>query len=213
MYRKPRYNIIREPPKDVETNAKIEETMVGSMTRGAQISRGQPRDRAPPFSSSSNRASASRINEPFHAPRNDKRLALSTTVDDPQNPTECTETWHHDKVADHELEDEDYDPEADEVPSFEDYIDGLFAVQEAEGPNNDKERKDTDYWNVTTIKDGVRKEARLSVKEAIALPPTTKIILPFNKELQLIGQAARLFSGFLGILGADYSNFPICEES
>ncbi|RYR43783.1 hypothetical protein Ahy_A08g040183 [Arachis hypogaea] len=148
---------------------------VGSMTRGAQISRGQPRDRAPPFSSSSDKAPASRINEPFRAPRNDKRLAPSTTADDLQNPIECIEIRHCDEVAYHKLEDEDYDPEADE--------------------------------------DGVRKEARMSVKEAIALPPTTKILLPFNKELQPIGQAIRLFSGFLGSLGADYSNFSICEES
>ncbi|RYR15188.1 hypothetical protein Ahy_B04g071914 [Arachis hypogaea] len=45
---------------------------------------------------------------------------------------------------------------------------------------------------------GVRKESKLSVKKAIALPSNTKIILLFNKELSL---------------GADYSNFSICEES
>ncbi|QHO08516.1 uncharacterized protein DS421_14g473330 [Arachis hypogaea] len=115
-------------PKDVRTNAKTEETTVGSMIRGSQISREQPRDRTPLFSSSSNRAPSSRINESFCALHSDKRLALSSTVDDPQTPTECIDTWHHDEVADHQLKDEDYDPEADEVSSFDDHIDDLFTA-------------------------------------------------------------------------------------
>ncbi|RYQ95041.1 hypothetical protein Ahy_B08g090026 [Arachis hypogaea] len=164
MPRKPWYNIIREPPKDVGTNADTEETTVGSMTRGAQIS-------------------------------------------------QRTETRHHDEVADHQLEDEDYDPEADEVPSFDDHIDDLFATQEAEDHNNNEKRKDTDYWEVIVIEDGMRKVSKLSVKEAIALPSNTKIIFPFNKVLQPIGQVAGLLSGFLRSLGADYSHFPIYEES
>ncbi|RYR08083.1 hypothetical protein Ahy_B05g075632 [Arachis hypogaea] len=120
------------------------------------------------------------------------------------------------------LEDEDYDPEADEVPSFDDHIDDLFVAQEVEGQHNNGKRKDTDFWEVTVIvilfpihflEDGVRKASRMSVKEAIALPSNTKIVLPFNKELQSIGQAAGLFSGFLRSLGADYSQFPICADS
>nr|XP_025681027.1 uncharacterized protein LOC112782714 [Arachis hypogaea] len=63
------------------------------------------------------------------------------------------------------------------------------------------------------LEDGVRKASRLSVKEAIALPSNIKIVLPFNKELQLIGQATGLFSVFLGSLGVDYSHFPICANS
>nr|XP_025678862.1 uncharacterized protein LOC112778792 [Arachis hypogaea] len=118
---------------------------------------------------------ASRINEPFHAQRNDQRLAQSSSADDPQTPTERIETRHRVEVADHELEDEDYDSKADEVPSFDDYIDDLFATQEVE-------------------EDGMIKVSRLSVKEDIALPSNTKIVLPFNKELQPIGQAAGLFS-------------------
>nr|XP_025653057.1 uncharacterized protein LOC112749013 [Arachis hypogaea] len=110
-------------------------------------------------------------------------------------------------------QDEDYDPEADEVPSFDDHIDDLFVAQEVEGQHNNGKRKDTDFWEVTVIEDGVRKASRMSVKEAIALPSNTKIVLPFNKELQSIGQAAGLFSGFLRSLGADYSQFPICADS
>ncbi|XP_015959964.1 uncharacterized protein LOC107483870 [Arachis duranensis] len=129
MPKKLRYNIIREPPKDVGTNAETEETTVGSITRGAQTSHEQPRDRAPPISSSANGA--------------------------------------------------------------------LIVI----------------LFPTHFLEDGVRKVSRLSVKEAIALPSNTKIVLPFNKELQPIGQAARIFNGFLGSLGVDYSKFPIYAES
>ncbi|XP_025665291.1 uncharacterized protein [Arachis hypogaea] len=63
------------------------------------------------------------------------------------------------------------------------------------------------------LEDGVRKVSKLFVKEAIALSSNTKIVLPFNKELQPIGQAAGLLSGFIGSLGADYSQFPIHLDS
>ncbi|RYQ92797.1 hypothetical protein Ahy_B09g099038 [Arachis hypogaea] len=182
---------------------------VGSTTRGAQTSREKPRDRAPLISSSANRAPATRMNEPFRAPCIDHRNAQSSTADDPQTLIENIETQHHAEVADHELGDEDYDPETDEVPSFDDHIDNLFAAQEVEGQHNNKKAKDTDFWEVTIIEDGVRKLSKVSVKEAIVLPSNTKIVLPFNSELQPIGQAAGLLSGFIGSLGADYSQFPI----
>ncbi|RYQ92105.1 hypothetical protein Ahy_B09g098242 [Arachis hypogaea] len=150
---------------------------VGSMTRGAQTSREQPRDR----------------------------------------------TRHRAEVADHELEDEDYNPEADEVPSFDDHIDDLFAAQEVEVSTIMRNAKIqisgklllsiVILFPIHFLEDGVRKVSRLSVKEAIALPSNTKIVLPFNKELQPIGQTAGLFSGFLGSLGADYSQFLIYAES
>ncbi|RYR27150.1 uncharacterized protein [Arachis hypogaea] len=213
MPRKPRYNIIREPPKDARTNASTEETTVGTTTRGAQTSREEPRDRVPPISSSANKAPASRMNEPFRAPRIDHRNAQSSTADEPQTPTDNIETRHRVEVADHELGDEDYDPEEDEVLSFDDHIDDLFAAQEVEGQHNNKKAKDTDFWEVTVIEDGVRKVSKLSVKEAIGLPSNTKIVLQFNSELQPIGQAAGLLSGFIGSLGADYSRFPIHLES
>ncbi|QHN88403.1 uncharacterized protein DS421_16g563250 [Arachis hypogaea] len=213
MPRKPRFNIIREPPKDAGTNDGTEETTVGTTTRGAQTSREETRDRVPPISSSANRAPATRMNEPFRAPRIDHRNAQSSTADDPQTPTDNTETRHRAEVADHELADEDYDLEADEVPSFDDHIDDLFAAQEVEGQHNNKKAKDTDFWEVTVIEDGVKKVSKLSVKEAIALPSNTKIVLPFNSQLQPIGQAAGLLSGFIGNLGADYSLFPIQLES
>ncbi|XLS81551.1 hypothetical protein HN51_047382 [Arachis hypogaea] len=79
--------------------------------------------------SSANSIPASCINEPFRALRNDRRLAPSSTSDNPQTPTECTEIRHRNEVVDKPLEDEDYDLEADEV----------------EGCNDDTKRKDTDY--------------------------------------------------------------------
>ncbi|RYQ83195.1 hypothetical protein Ahy_B10g101828 [Arachis hypogaea] len=189
------YEILRmEPPKDAGTNAGTEETTVGSMTRGAQTSREQPRDRAPPISSSANRAPATRINGPFRAPHIDYRIAQSSSADDPQTPTEQLETRHRVEVADHELEDEDYDPEADEVPSFDDHIDDLFATQEIERQHQNGKHRDTYFWEVTVIEDDMRKASRLSMREAMALPSNTKIVLPFNKELQPIGQADGLFS-------------------
>ncbi|RYR09396.1 hypothetical protein Ahy_B05g077698 [Arachis hypogaea] len=175
MPRKPRYNSIRKPPKNAGTNARTEETTVGSMTRGAQTSREQPRDRAPPISSSANTAPVTHINKPFHAPHIDHRIVQSSSADDPQTPTEQLETQHRTEVADHELEDEDYDPEADEVPSFDDHINDLFAAQEVEGQHNNGKHRDTDFWKVTIIEDGVRKDSRLSVREAIALPSNRKI--------------------------------------
>ncbi|XP_057730149.1 uncharacterized protein LOC130945453 [Arachis stenosperma] len=63
------------------------------------------------------------------------------------------------------------------------------------------------------LEDGVRKVSELSVKEAIALSSNTKTVLLFNSELQPIGQAAGLLSGFIGNLGVDYSQFPIHLES
>ncbi|RYQ99086.1 hypothetical protein Ahy_B07g086946 [Arachis hypogaea] len=201
MPRRPQYNIIWEPPKDVRTNTETEDTMKSSnMT-------------VPPVFSPANSDPASRINEPFHAPRNDKCLAPSSISDGPQTPTEHTETQYRDEVADKPSEDEDYNPKADEVESFDDHIEDLFAMQEAEVRNNDKKHKDTDYWKVTVIEDDMTKGSELSVKESITLPPNTKIILLFNKELQPIGQPAGLLSGFLESLDADYSQFPICEES
>ncbi|QHO25078.1 uncharacterized protein DS421_12g378000 [Arachis hypogaea] len=53
----------------------------------------------------------------------------------------------------------------------------------------------------------------LTVKEALALPPGRKIVLHRNKEMQQVGQSAGLLSGFLGSLGADFQQLPICEES
>ncbi|RYR26795.1 hypothetical protein Ahy_B02g061102 [Arachis hypogaea] len=54
----------------------------------------------------------------------------------------------------------------------------------------------------------------MSVREAMERPLNgSKIILRFNEELQAIDDEASLLSGILGVLGFDYSKFPICEKS
>nr|XP_025616701.1 uncharacterized protein LOC112709005 [Arachis hypogaea] len=120
---------------------------------------------------------------------------------------------HVAETAESSSEDEDYDPEADEVDSWDDYVDDLYDEEEAVPRNKSNGRKDTDYWNVVVSDDGITRTMSLSVREAIVLPPSRKIILEFNEELQPIGQAAGLLSGFLGNLGADFQHFPINEDS
>nr|XP_025608089.1 uncharacterized protein LOC112701561 [Arachis hypogaea] len=71
-------------------------------------------------------------------------------------------------------DDEDYDPKADKVDSWDGYVDDLYAEEEAVPRNKSNGHKDTDYWSVVV---------------------------------------ARLLSGFLGSLGADFQHFSINEES
>ncbi|XLT39255.1 hypothetical protein HN873_070547 [Arachis hypogaea] len=108
----------------------------------------------------------------------------------------ATRTEHPDlhEVVDNHSEDEDYDPEADEVESFDDHVDDLFVVHEVE-------------------QNGVTSCMKLTVKEALALPPGKKIVLQHNRKLQQVGQAAGLLSEFLGTLGDDFQQLPICETS
>ncbi|XLS92773.1 hypothetical protein HN51_068781, partial [Arachis hypogaea] len=54
-------------------------------------------------------------------------------------------------VDDHS-EDEDYDSEADEIESFDDHLDNIFAAHEVERQGNaNSKKKDTDYWVVDVI--------------------------------------------------------------
>ncbi|KAL4356731.1 hypothetical protein AHAS_Ahas09G0116000 [Arachis hypogaea] len=103
--------------------------------------------------------------------------------------------------------DEDYNPEADEVESWDDHVENLYAEEEAIRCNNPNGRKDMDYWSVIVSDDGVTKTMKLSIKEAIVLPPGRQIILEFNTELQPIGETAGLLNGFLRSLGADFQVF------
>ncbi|XP_072090493.1 uncharacterized protein [Arachis hypogaea] len=124
-----------------------------------------------------------------------------------------TGTEHVAEPAQSSSDDEDYDPEADEVDSWDDYVDDLYAEEEVVPRNKSNGRKDMDYWNVVVSDDSITRTMSLSVKEAIVHPPSRKIILEFNEELQSIGQAAELLSGFLGNLGADFQHFPINEDN
>ncbi|XP_020978003.1 uncharacterized protein LOC107636086 [Arachis ipaensis] len=74
-------------------------------------------------------------------------------------------------------------------------------------------KKDTDYWVVDVIESAVISSMELTVKEALALPPGKKIVLHHNRELQQVGQAAGLLSGFLGTLRSDFQQLLICAKS
>ncbi|XP_020972485.1 uncharacterized protein LOC110269161 [Arachis ipaensis] len=63
------------------------------------------------------------------------------------------------------------------------------------------------------LENGVTYCMELTVKEALAIPPGKKIVLNHNRELQQVGQAAGLLSGFLGTLASDFQQLPISEKS
>ncbi|KAL4349815.1 hypothetical protein AHAS_Ahas10G0079700 [Arachis hypogaea] len=78
--------------------------------------------------------------------------------------------------------DEDYDPEADEVDSWDDHVDNLYDEEEAVCRNKSNDSKDTDYWSVVVtimqlnlviyfLDDNVTRTMKLSVMEAMVLPP------------------------------------------
>ncbi|RYR31683.1 hypothetical protein Ahy_B01g056554 isoform B [Arachis hypogaea] len=126
---------------------------------------------------------------PFHPPHSELRPALQT----------CTNS------------DEDLDPEENEVDSFNQHIDNLFATSEAQRRQGCKTPK---FWNVNIIdSDDTINHARLIVREAMKQPKSRKIILKFNNKLQPIGDEGGLLSGVLGLLGADDGKFSFCERS
>ncbi|KAL4357638.1 hypothetical protein AHAS_Ahas09G0206700 [Arachis hypogaea] len=62
--------------------------------------------------------------------------------------------------------------------------------------------------------DGIIKQAKLSVRKALEQPFNgRKIILRFNRKLQPIRDGADLLNGILGMLGAYYNKFFICEKN
>ncbi|XP_020969011.1 uncharacterized protein LOC110267594 [Arachis ipaensis] len=88
----------------------------------------------------------------------------------------------------------------------------MFAASDAK---KRKRRKTTEFWDVELIdSDGIVKQAKMSVKEDMEqFLNGSKVILRFNDELQAIGDRAGMLSGILGVMGSDYSKFPICEKS
>ncbi|XP_020970133.1 uncharacterized protein LOC110268366 [Arachis ipaensis] len=140
--------------------------------------------------------SAAAILQPFHPPRSEPRPEPQAT-----NGSRVTEPCN-----------EAIDPEANEVDSFEEHIDRMFAASDAA---KRKRRKTTEFWDVDLIdSEGIIKQAKMNVREAMERSLNgSKIILRFNEELQAVGDRACLLSGILGALGSDYSKFPICEKS
>ncbi|XP_020970200.1 uncharacterized protein LOC110268411 [Arachis ipaensis] len=112
-------------------------------------------------------------------------------------PQACT----HD-VQNSEPNAEDLDLEADEVDSFEQHVDNLFAASDAQ---KRKGRKTAEFGMLKQL-------VKLSVKEAMKPPNGRKIVLRFNSVLQPVGDAAGLRNGVMGLLGFDYTKFPICEK-
>ncbi|KAL4396463.1 hypothetical protein AHAS_Ahas01G0094400 [Arachis hypogaea] len=158
-------------------------------------------------------AQTSKKNTSFHPLRIETRVAPVTQKAAGDATTQLTETENGVEHAQIFSEDEDYDPEADEVESWDDFVDNLCAKEEAVSRNKPYKSKDTDYWSVVVSDGGVTRMMNLSIREAIVLPPGRQIILEFNTEMQAISQAAGLLSGFLGSLGADFQHFSINEDS
>nr|XP_029146855.1 uncharacterized protein LOC112729654 [Arachis hypogaea] len=99
-------------------------------------------------------------------------------------------------------------------------IRALEVVEELRTKRADKQdaqkckgRKTTEFWDVKTIEsDGTIKQIKLNVKEAMKPPNGRKVVLRFNSALQPVGDEAGLLSGVMGLLGSDYTKFPICER-
>ncbi|RYR21782.1 hypothetical protein Ahy_B03g067100 [Arachis hypogaea] len=202
MPRKPRYTVSTAARTVVAPNSQTHATPVSYLMHHLfQI--------APPPPHFGNGARQSRVNAiPFRPPCNETRLALSSDIGDARAPV--TNRKHpdlHEVVEDHS-KDEDYGPEADEVESFDDHVDNLFAAHEVERQGNANSKK-----GHRLLENSVASCMELTVKEALALPPGKKIVLHHNKELQQVGQAAGLLSRFLGTLGSDFQQLPICAKS
>ncbi|XLS50423.1 hypothetical protein HN51_011100, partial [Arachis hypogaea] len=107
--------------------------MDGTHDTGADTSIAQRRARAPPPPRSGHGARQSRVNAvPFRPPRNETRLDSLGDIGDARAPTNRKHPPDsHEGVDDHS-EDADYDPEADEIESFDDHLDNMFAAHEVE---------------------------------------------------------------------------------
>ncbi|RYR18468.1 hypothetical protein Ahy_B03g063091 [Arachis hypogaea] len=132
---------------------------------------------------------------PFRSPRTEPLPAPQASMNDVQNS---------------EPDAKEVDPEADEVDSFDQHVDNFLAGSDAQ---KRKGRKTTEFWDVKTIEsDGTIKQVKLSMKEAMKPPNGRKVVLRFNSALQPVGDEAGLLSGVMGLLGSDYTKFPICER-
>ncbi|XLS96724.1 hypothetical protein HN51_039459 [Arachis hypogaea] len=144
MPRKPRYTVstATEPvaAPDSQTHATLHTD--GTHDTSANTSSAQRRARAPPPPHSGNGARQSRVNAiPFRPLRNEARLAPSSDIGDARAPGTNRKHLDLHEVADDHSEDEYYDPEADEIESFDDHVDDLFAAHELERQGNANGKK------------------------------------------------------------------------
>ncbi|QHO27252.1 uncharacterized protein [Arachis hypogaea] len=160
---RPWYTISSAARTDAAPDYQTQASLDGTTDTGANTSSAQPRARAPPLLHSYNSARQSRVNAvPFQPPRNERRLAPSSDMGDTRTPATRTEHWDRDEVVDVYSEDEDYDPETDEVESFDDHVDDLFAAQEAEHQGNANSRKDIDFWEVDVIENSMTQQKEIA---------------------------------------------------
>ncbi|MED6198104.1 hypothetical protein PIB30_062845 [Stylosanthes scabra] len=177
----------------------------------SQISRASSRHVSHPESSSGSGARARHSDiRPFRPPRDKASSDLSDNVENHHPPERCPIHMNQAVEDNTNTEDEDYVPDANEMASFDDHIDNLFANHNVEVQNKGKKRKDSDWWDVEVIEDGVIRPLKQTVFEAIRIPPSRKIVLKFNESHQAVGGENSLLSGYLG---ADFKKFPISMKS
>ncbi|MED6107865.1 hypothetical protein PIB30_018149 [Stylosanthes scabra] len=109
---------------------------VGNLQRTCPISGAPSEHVSHPESSfgSGGRARHSDI-RPFHPPRDKASSAPSASVEKRRAPERCPNHGNQAEVDNTDTEDEDYVLDANEMTSFDDYINNLFANHDAEQQN------------------------------------------------------------------------------
>ncbi|RYR31883.1 hypothetical protein Ahy_B01g056821 [Arachis hypogaea] len=96
-----------------------------------------------------------------------------------------TETENVAEPAQISSEDEDYDPEADEVESWDDHVDNLYAEEEAVRHNKPNKSKDTDYWSVAEKK----QQRRIGREEMFIMTHKKRDDSYMNDDVRVVGKA------------------------
>ncbi|MED6111740.1 hypothetical protein PIB30_055077 [Stylosanthes scabra] len=87
-----------------------------------------------------------------------------------------------------DTEDEDYVPGSDELESFDDHIDNLFAAHNVEQQQNVKKCNRNKPWKVDVIEDGKIRHLPHTVFEANSIPAGRKIVLDIDEYNQPVGE-------------------------
>ncbi|MED6195501.1 hypothetical protein PIB30_038447 [Stylosanthes scabra] len=178
-------------PSEAEPNA---EEPTEDNTKTCHLS-GAPSEHVSHPESSSDSGAHARHSDirPFRPPRDKASSDPSDSVEHRHPPERCPIHMNQDVVDNIDTEDKDCVLDADEMESFDDDINNLFANHDAEEQNKGKKRKDIDWWDVEVI--------------------GRKIVLKFNESHQVLADGGGLLSGYLGGLGADFKKFPISLKS
>ncbi|MED6137689.1 hypothetical protein PIB30_067291 [Stylosanthes scabra] len=188
--------------ENISHNKAITWSVVGKLHRTSHISGASTQHVSHPEPSSGSGAQARHLEiRPFRPPR-DKASSV------PPDSVENRQVYGP-VVDNKDTEDEDYVPGSDELESFDDHIDNLFAAHDAEQQLNDKKRNRNKPWQVEVIEDGEIRPLPHTVFEANSISAGRKIVLRFDEFNQAVGEGAGLLDGFLGGLGADFKALPI----